>query len=79
MIGPGLADVDFSLFKNTKITERIGLQFRAEGFNILNHPNFKIPTSSAVFAGSAYSPSAGIITGTATSSRQIQLSLKLIF
>ncbi len=79
MIGPGLADVDFSLFKNTKITERIGLQFRAEGFNILNHPNFKIPTSSAVFAGSAYSPSAGIITGTATMGRQIQLSLKLIF
>ena len=79
IIGPGLATWDFSLFKSTKITERVGLQFRAEGFNLLNHPNFRIPQSSAVFAGTTYSPSAGIIQNTATSSRQIQLALKLSF
>jgi hypothetical protein len=79
IIGPGLATLDFSLFKNTKISERVGLQFRAEVFNMLNHPNFRIPQSSAVFAGSTYSPSAGIIQNTATNSRQIQFGLKLTF
>jgi hypothetical protein len=71
--------VDFSLFKNTKISERVGLLFRAEVFNIPNHPNFSIPASSAVFAGATYSPSAGDITTTATAARQMQFGLKLIF
>jgi hypothetical protein len=79
IIGPGLATMDFSLIKSTKLTERIGLQFRTEGFNIFNHPNFRIPQSSAVFAGNTYSPSAGVIQNTATSSRQIQFGLKLTF
>ncbi len=37
--GPGLADLDVSLFKTTALSERTGLQFRAEFFNVLNHPN----------------------------------------
>ena len=42
-IGPGLATFDFSLLKDTRITEKLGLQFRAEFFNILNHANFNTP------------------------------------
>ena len=83
LTGPGLADVDFSLFKNTSITEKTNLQFRAEFFNILNRSNYG-PPSTTVFsitpgAPPAVSPSAGLITTTATFPRQIQLGLKLIF
>ena len=76
--GPGLADVDMSLFKNTGITEKTTLQFRAECFNILNRSNYG-PPNTTVFSSGAVSPSAGLITTTATFPRQIQLGLKLIF
>ncbi len=76
--GPGLADVDASLFKSTAITERTTLQFRAEVFNVGNHVNFGTPNAT-VFSSGAISPSAGLITTTATTSRQIQFGLKLIF
>jgi hypothetical protein len=76
--GPGLAGVDGSLFKTTSVTERINLQFRAEVFNVLNHSNFGTPNAT-VFSSGAYSPSAGLITATTTTSRQIQFGLKLIF
>ncbi len=76
--GPGMTELDFSLFKNTKLSERFGLQFRSEVFNIINHANFGLP-SPVVFTGGTYSPSAGVISGTATTSRQIQFGLKLIF
>jgi hypothetical protein len=76
--GPGLADVDFSIFKNTQLSERTRLQFRAELFNVLNHTNLDTP-NAVVFSSGAISPSAGLITATATTSRQIQFGLKLIF
>jgi hypothetical protein len=76
--GPGLATLDMSLFKNTSLTERYRLQFRAEVFNITNHVNFNSPNPS-VFSGSTISPTAGLITSTATTSRQIQFGLKLVF
>ena len=76
--GPGLADVDLSLFKNTGITEKTTLQFRAEIFNILNRSNYG-PPNATVFSSGAVSPSAGLITTTATFPRQIQLGLKLLF
>lgn len=76
--GPGLVDFDTSLFKKIRISERLNLQFRAEVFNILNHTNFSFPTLVA-FSGNIPSPSAGQITATATSSRQIQFALKLLF
>jgi len=76
--GPGLADLDVSLFKTTKITERTNLQFRAEFFNALNHVNFGTPNAT-VFSGTAFNPSAGLVTVTATTSRQIQFGLKLVF
>ena len=76
--GPSMASVDLSVLKNTALTERVDLQFRAEFFNALNHTNLGVP-NSIVFSGTSVSPSAGLITTTATTSRQIQLGLKLIF
>jgi hypothetical protein len=76
--GPGLADLDVSLFKNTAVAETVFLQFRAEFFNALNHANFG-PPNATVFSSGAASASAGLITATATTSRQIQCGLKLIF
>jgi hypothetical protein len=76
--GPGLATVDLSLFKDTAISERATLQFRAESFNLQNRANFASP-NAIVFSGSSISPSAGLITRTVTTSRQLQFGLKLIF
>jgi hypothetical protein len=73
-----LAEVDLSLVKSTAVAERASLQFRAEVFNVLNHANFGTP-NAIVFANGAISSSAGLITATATTSRQIQFGLKLIF
>jgi hypothetical protein len=76
--GPGMADFDFSLFKTTPIRENESLQFRAEFFNIANIVNFGVPATS-IFSGSTISSSAGRITSTTTTSRQIQFGLKLLF
>jgi hypothetical protein len=78
LTGPGLATLDTSLFRNFKVREGTTLEFRAEFFNILNHTNFGTPNAT-VFSGTAVSPSAGLITSTATTSRQIQFGLKLMF
>jgi hypothetical protein len=75
MRGPGLVNMDWSLFKNFNFTERYRLQFRWETFNTLNHPNFSNPNSTYI-PGSA---NFGNITGTATNMRQMQMALKLIF
>ncbi len=83
--GPGLIDFDFSLVKDTAITERVNLQFRAEFFNIFNRPNFNPPiVNSTLFNqdGSANLTSNGSLApldSTATSSRQLQFALKVIF
>jgi hypothetical protein len=76
--GPGLANLDVSLFKSTAITERASLQFRAEFFNVLNHTNLGTPNAT-VFSGTSANASAGLITTLATTPRQIQFGLKLIF
>jgi hypothetical protein len=76
--GPGLATVDLSVNKDTRIHERFNLQFRAEFFNLLNRANFGVPNTT-VFSGTAFAASAGLITATTTTSRQVQGSLKLIF
>ena len=77
LIGPGLATWDFSLHKDTRISEKLNLQFRAEFFNILNHANFNTP--NPVTFTPAVSPTAGVITSTSTTSRQIQFGLKLLW
>jgi hypothetical protein len=90
--GPGLSTWDLSLNKDTALPflgENTKLQFRAEIFNLLNHANFSIPASiGRVFVGTltdpagaseAPIPNVGRITTTATSSRQIQIALKVIF
>jgi hypothetical protein len=76
--GPGLANFDFSLLKNTSLSERVGLQFRAEFFNAFNHVNLGAPNQT-VFSGAAISPTAGLITTLATDSRRIQFGLKLTY
>ncbi len=78
LIGPGLATWDFSLLKDTPIRERANLQFRAEFFNILNRANFNTP-NAVVFTPTGVSPTAGVITSTSTTSRQIQFGLKLLW
>jgi hypothetical protein len=78
LIGPGLATWDLSFMKDTRIQERLNLQFRAELFNFLNHPNFSFPNVVA-FTPSGVSPTAGLITATSTTSRQIQFGLKLLW
>jgi hypothetical protein len=76
--GPGLATWDVSLLKDTQISERLNLQFRAEFFNVLNHANFNTP-NAIVFTPTGVSPTAGLLTSTSTSSRQIQFGLKLLW
>lgn len=76
LYGPGLANVDFSLFKNFGIFERLRTQFRAEFFNFLNHPAFGNPSSTIQFNNAA---SFGNITSTVHDNREIQFGLKLLF
>jgi hypothetical protein len=78
LIGPGLATWDFSVLKDTPIHERLSLQFRAEIFNLLNRANFNTP-NLIVFTPSGVSGTAGAITSTSTTSRQIQFGLKLLW
>ncbi len=88
LTGPGLTELDLSVFKNTTIHERLRAQFRAEFFNVLNHANFTTPnpvvyssgpTPKAPTAAAALSPTAGVISATSTTSRQVQFGLKLLF
>ena len=80
LVGPGLTTLDLSAAKNTRLTERLGLQFRAEVFNVLNHTNFLTPNEVVyTSATSGISPTAGVITSTSTTSRQIQFGAKLQF
>lgn len=70
--GPGYQNVNASLVKNTGLTESMTLQFRAEFFNLFNHPNFNLPDN---FLGS---PTFGVISS-ARDPRHIQFGLKLLF
>jgi hypothetical protein len=84
LVGPGLSDLDFSLFKNnriTRISEAFNIQFRAEVFNILNHTNFSSPLDNSTLFDNKGHPvsSAGQIDSTSSSEREIQLALKVIW
>ncbi len=78
--GPALAETDLSLAKDISFSERLRLQFRAEFFNLPNHANLNTPNPVVFTAATGGpSPTAGVITSTSTSSRQIQLGLKLLW
>jgi hypothetical protein len=91
--GPGFADVDLALIKNTKLTERFNLQFRVDAFDLFNHPNFGQPgplaangaTIITILPGNVVPASFSTIASTrfptadSGSSRQLQLALKLRF
>ncbi|MBV8729922.1 MAG: hypothetical protein JO336_08945, partial [Acidobacteriia bacterium] len=92
MVGPGYVETDLGVMKDTKISERVSIQFRAELFNLFNHPNFNYPVTSVFSAGSAATnyqatpvATAGQITslvgsgGLSNVARQTQFSLKLLF
>lgn len=82
VLGPDFKNLDFSLTKTTKITERLNMELRAEAFDVFNHPNFGNPNLNAVTsAGNVF----GIISSTrfpngdSGSSRQLQFAAKMIF
>ncbi|MBI4461243.1 MAG: TonB-dependent receptor, partial [Acidobacteria bacterium] len=77
--GPGLATWDFTLSKNFQLREQTRLQFRAEMFNALNRPNFALPRASLFAGGGGPVGSAGVISSTIGTARQVQLALKLTF
>jgi hypothetical protein len=84
LIGPGLSNLDFSVFKNNhvkKISESFNVQFRAEFFNILNHANFAVPVMpdhTDIFDSTgAPLGTAGVLTSTTTTAREIQFALKV--
>jgi TonB-dependent receptor-like protein len=77
--GPGTSNFDFTLVKNTKVTETKSLELRAEFFNLFNHANFLFPSLNVFNSSRARSGNAGRISDTTTANRQIQLGLKFIF
>src|SRR5579859_8170920 len=83
-IGPGLATWDLSVLKDTKLHERLSMQFRAELFNVLNRANFNTPnlivfTPPTATNLTGLSGTAGAITSTSTAARQVQFGLKLLW
>ncbi|HYA97231.1 MAG TPA: hypothetical protein VEH49_03985, partial [Methylomirabilota bacterium] len=82
IVGPGFSNTDLALFKNTKITERVSLQFRTDAFDLFNHPNYGNPSrvlSSLTLQSFGTIASTRFPTGDSGSSRQLQLSMKLLF
>jgi hypothetical protein len=79
---PGIDNFDFAVFKRTPITERVGIEFRTEFFNLFNHPYFSPPGTG--FDGTPTGNGFGQITstvqgGVASPERLIQFALKLVF
>ena len=86
LTGPGITNLDFSIFKNNhirRISENFNVQFRAEIFNILNHANFAPPTTpdntDIFFSDGTPTGVAGLLTRTTIPERQIQFAIKFIF
>ena len=78
--GPRLFETDLALAKSISLRERVTVQFRTEFFNLLNHTNFNTPNPVVYAAATGGpSPTAGVITSTSTTSRQVQFGLKLLW
>ena len=71
--GPGIANYDFTAFKNTPITEKVGLQFRTEVFNLFNRVQFSYPGTALG------NPQFGVVSGQYNNPRLVQLALRLLF
>ncbi|MGH9470281.1 MAG: carboxypeptidase regulatory-like domain-containing protein [Terriglobia bacterium] len=74
LFGPGQVVLDAGVLKDTKINERFTLQFRAEAFNLPNHPNFSNPAANVSVASTA-----GRISSTSVDNRTLQFALRLLF
>src|SRR5262249_3489724 len=72
LVGPGVGNFDFSLIKDTRFTERMSVQLRAESFNLFNHPLFNTPDANVD------NRTVGQISA-AADPRRVQFGLKLIF
>ncbi|MBI2815850.1 MAG: TonB-dependent receptor [Acidobacteria bacterium] len=83
LIGPSVFTMDLSLQKHMVLGGERRLEFRAEFFNLPNHPNFALPLkgSSIVFSGASGrpNPTTGQLVRTITTSRQIQFALRFSF
>jgi len=83
ILGPDQFNFDASLLKTTRITETTSLQFRAEFFNLFNHPQFALPSQTGPISPGTLpnvaSQTGGWITNTSVNPRVIQLALKFIF
>jgi Carboxypeptidase regulatory-like domain len=90
--GPDYKNFDLALFKETKLGERTSLEFRAEFFNLVNHPSFSVPVNTTgpngnggngdaviLAPGPLYAQNGGQIFSTVGSSRQIQFGLRVTF
>jgi hypothetical protein len=79
-VGPGYKNFDMVIAKNTKISERVRLEFRSEFYNVFNHPNFQQP-DNFISDGAAFGQSTAEVgrnDGT-TGARQLQFGMKLHF
>lgn len=79
ILGPGFNNVDFSVLKNTTLTDDLTLQFRAEAFDVFNHPSFGQPGRVVGTPGFGRIVNTRFPTGDSGSSRQLQFGLKLMF
>jgi hypothetical protein len=75
VMGPGQFNFDMAVIKDTKLWEGGTLQFRAEAYNIWNHPQFDPPFGSDISTPSTF----GVITSSSVTPRVMQFGLKLLF
>ncbi len=80
--GPGIDNFDFAVFKRTQVSEKLGIEFRTEFFNLFNHPYFSMPATG--FGGVGVSNGFGVINstiqgGVASPERLVQFALKVVF
>ncbi len=74
--GPGIRNVDFSMFKDFRLSERYRLQFRSEFFNLFNTPQFNVQTIDANEGSSGFGRIGGTVPAT---ERHVQFALRFMF
>jgi hypothetical protein len=79
VIGPGFSNLDVALVKNTRITEHLSWQLRADAFDLFNQANFNQPNATVDSGTFGLISATRFPPGDSGSSRQLQLAMKLIF